>query len=626
MLLQVTDEGSLTLGACPFRIISGSFHYCRVPRALWRDRLLKLLDLGCNCVETYIFWNLHEPEEGKFVFRTDETRVCTHNQNIPDFEFDPIAFIQLAHELGLKVIVRPGPYVCAEWDMGGLPSWLIKKNPRMSVRSMDPDYISAVENYFDVLLPQLHPLQSTLGGPIIAIQIENEYGDSGNDQKYLKYLHDLYSEKHKFDVLLFTDDGAFRKIALLHGHLPSVLHCSNFGSTASERFQLMQQTVNSKQPSICMEFWVGWFDDWKKEHHSRRSAVEVAEELDKLLSLGNSHVNFYMFIGGTNFGFTAGGNLSKKNGKESFLPFVTSYDYDALLTECGDCTEKYYTCRQVIYKHLSRDLSRASQWHPSVKKAYGKVSPLERIPLAAVLRSEGIEKIESVGVKTFEELECSGGFVIYRTKISRACSGETLHLPGMHDWCQIFLDGRSLGCFYRGDTVNGEVSASLGDITGEYGELEILLHVLARSNYGKWITEPKGLSQTPWVGTNEANGSNLYHWTHHLLPLNCVPDVSVTGESEREQFRVGFLKFEVLVDEVGDTFVRSEGLELGCIFVNGINLGRYWNSAGPQETLYVPRCYIHEGKNEIIVFEGAQICQEKCELEFVDFPILDKSL
>jgi beta-galactosidase len=583
---RLTVSGdAFVLDGSPFRVLGGAIHYARVPRPCWRDRLAKLLDLGCNTVETYGFWNAHEPYPGRFRF---------------DGMLDAAAFVELAGSMGLHVIYRPGPYCCAEWDMGGLPWWLLSE-PGMAVRCFNPAYLAAVERYWTELMDRLAPLQSTRGGPIIGMQIENEYGYFGNDAGYLAFLRDLL-QRLGIDSLLFTSDGTFDRLTVTAGGLDGTLRTANFGSKAAERLAVLRE-VQPSGPQVCMEFWVGWFDEWRTGKHATRPAEETARELDQLLSLGASAV-IYMFQGGTNWGFTAGGNLS-----DTFKPFVTSYDYDALLTEAGDTTPKFDACRAVIHKHLRLDRPR-TRFAPSPKAAYGPVALTQAAPLEAALTAG----TKSAVPLPFEQLGHGHGFVLYRTELPAIYRDQPLVLRGMHDWCHVRLDGRTLAIWYRNDPPPPMVL----DFGGPTGSLEILVHNLARSNFGHRMTEPKGLTGGAFVGATRHDERALLGWTCHPLPLLELPPVPFATEPVAGPgFHRGTLR---IAGDPADTFLALPGFELGCAFVNGFNVGRYWN-VGPQMTLFVPAPMLRRGENEIVVFEAVG-CTEPT-VEFRDRPELD---
>ena len=307
---EIRDE-KLYLNGDEFRLVSGAVHYFRVPRPYWRDRLEKLLMMGCNTVETVVPWNIHEPEPGVFDF---------------EGERDVEAFTRLAGELGIWVLLRPSPYICAEWEFGGQPWWLLKDRS-MRVRTCCEGYISTVSRYYDQLVPRLADLQITRGGPVLAMQVENEYGSYGMEGAYMEFLRDALLQRG-VDVPLFTSDGPWDRL-LQWGGVSGVLQTGNFGSHAAKRLGFLGQHQPG-MPLICMEFWGGWFDAWGEEHH-RRDAEECAQILEEIMERGG--VNFYMFHGGTNFGFSTGANQ-----KPNYTPFVTSYDYDAPLSEDGELT------------------------------------------------------------------------------------------------------------------------------------------------------------------------------------------------------------------------------------------------------------------------------------------------
>ncbi|RIX52500.1 beta-galactosidase [Paenibacillus nanensis] len=566
----------------PIRILSGAIHYFRVVPDYWEDRLLKLKACGFNTVETYIPWNLHEPEEGKFMF-----------EGLADVE----RFIALAGELGLHVIVRPSPYICAEWEFGGLPAWLLRE-PEIQLRCMDERYLRKVDAYFDVLMPKLVPLLSSNGGPILAVQIENEYGSYGNDKNYLTHLKNGMQERG-VDVLLFTSDGPTDQM-LQGGTLPDVLATVNFGSRPEEEFAKFRE-YRPEEPLFCMEYWNGWFDHWLKPHHTRDGG-DVADVLDRMLAAGAS-VNFYMFHGGTNFGFYNGANFQDK-----YEPTVTSYDYDAPLSECGDVTEKYMAVREVLRKH-GADVPEALP-EPSRKKRYGKVAMTEAAdlfanlePLSAPVRSASPEPMEKLGQ--------SYGFILYRTHVTGPRTSQELHVQDVHDRAQVYLDGRLIGTVERWDQ-----KPIIVDIPAQGAALDILVENMGRVNYGPRLKDPKGITE----GVRLDNQFQ-FDWTIYPLPL---ADLSALPFSELPNRQAAFenptfYKGELVVDEIADTFVRLEGWTKGVVWINGFNLGRYWEK-GPQKTLYVPGPLLRKGRNEIIVFElhGAT----KLELELAEAPDL----
>ncbi|MWV43709.1 beta-galactosidase [Paenibacillus sp. HJL G12] len=551
----------------PLRILSGSIHYFRVVPEYWRDRLLKLKACGFNTVETYVAWNVHEPEEGKFVF-----------EGLGDIE----RFIETAGELGLHVIVRPSPYICAEWEFGGLPAWLLADSS-MRLRCFDQDYLKKVDRYFDELLPRLKPLLCTNGGPIIAMQIENEYGSYGNDKQYLNYLKEGMISRG-MDVLLFTSDGPEDHM-LQGGMVDGVLETVNFGSRAKEAFEKLRE-YQPEGPLICMEFWNGWFDHWMEEHQSR-PADDVAEALDEMLREGAS-VNFYMFHGGTNFGFYNGANHIQR-----YEPTVTSYDYDTLLSEAGDPTPKFYAVREILSRYTG--LPELDLPEPIRKKAYGDVKMTEQVELFASLEKLS-EPIRRACPEPMERVGQSYGFILYSTRISGPRKGFELVLQDVRDRALIFVDGKYVGTVERWNPAGIPL-----EIPAEGLQLDVLVENMGRVNYGPLMRDPKGITEGIRLGNQF-----LYDWTIRPLPLNDLSDLSFAplreDEASAQEETPAFYKGTFEVNEKADTFIRLDGWKKGVVYVNGFNLGRYWE-VGPQQTLYLPAPLLQEGSNELVIFE-----------------------
>ncbi|WP_053376415.1 glycoside hydrolase family 35 protein [Paenibacillus sp. FJAT-27812] len=548
----------------PIRLLSGAIHYFRTVPEYWEDRLLKLKACGFNAVETYVPWNLHEPKKGQFYF---------------EGMADLVRFIELAGELELHVIVRPSPYICAEWEFGGLPSWLLADSD-MRLRCYYKPFLDHVDAYYDVLLPKLKPLLCTNGGPIIAMQIENEYGSYGNDKRYLTHQKESMIARG-VDVLLFTSDGP-EDAMLQGGMIDGVLATVNFGSRAVEAFDKLKQ-YQPDAPLMCMEYWNGWFDHWGEEHHTR-PADDVAYVLDEMLSL-HASVNFYMFHGGTNFGFYNGAN---GHTKESYEPTVTSYDYDALLNESGEPTAKYYAVRDVISKYV--ELGPCELPAPIAKKAYGRVAMTGQASLTANLDRMSTP-IHTAFPETMEKLGQDYGFVHYRTFISGPRPKEELFLQELHDRAQVFLNGQPAAIL---DRVHADVKLEF-EVPADGVELTILVENAGRVNYGPYMKDRKGITEGVRYGRQF-----LSDWTTHTLPLKDLSSLEFGGLFEQEE--PSFYRGNVTVDEPCDTFLSLEGWTKGVVFINGFNLGRYWNM-GPQKTLYVPGPILRQGDNEIVIFE-----------------------
>ena len=548
----------------PFRIISGSIHYFRVVPEYWRDRLEKLKALGCNTVETYIPWNMHEPKKGQFRF---------------DGMLDVERFVKLAGELGLYVILRPSPYICAEWELGGLPPWLLSEDG-MRFRVYYPPYLKHVREYYEVLMEKLRPLQVDQGGPVIMMQIENEYGSYANDKKYLEWLRDLMRELG-VTVPLCTSDGPTHD--MLHGGtIDGVLATANFGSRVEEAFGYLKQ-FRPNSPLMCMEFWIGWFDAWGNEKHMTGDLEMAVRELDKMLELGN--VNFYMFEGGTNFGFMNGANYY-----DHLTPDVTSYDYDAILTEDGQITEKYRRFKEVIGKYT--DIPEVELTTEIKRMDYGVLPVQEKVGLFSVLEDLSAP-IESTFPQTMEKLGQSYGYILYRSDLRTEEHLHRLQLRGANDRAQVFIDKKPVAALMDKELLDEHEF----DVSFQRGaEMDILVEDLGRVNFAARLEEQrKGTGGGVWLNGHWHNG-----WKQYPLPLDDLSSLDFT--KEHQEGLPGFYRFTFEAKETGDTFLDFEGWGKGVAFVNGVNLGRFWD-IGPQKRLYIPGPLLRAGTNEIILFE-----------------------
>jgi beta-galactosidase len=557
-------ENEFVINGKSTQLISGAIHYFRIVPEYWKDRLLKLKYCGFNTVETYVPWNLHEPIEGEFCF-----------EGIADI----VRFIRVAEELGLHVIVRPSPYICAEWEFGGLPAWLLADS-NMRLRCSHQPFLDKVDAYFDVLLPMLQPLLATKGGPIIAMQIENEYGSYGNDLGYLEYLKDGMIQRG-IDVPLFTSDGPTDSM-LQGGMVPGVLATVNFGSRTVESFDKLKEYQPDK-PLMCMEFWNGWFDHWGKPHHTR-DAQDAADTFEQMLKLGAS-VNFYMFHGGTNFGFYNGANYN-----EQYYPTVTSYDYDTMLNEHGEPTEKFYLIREVLAKYA--DIAECELPTPIPRRAYGTVMLTEKASLFEQLEHLS-SKVRLAVPETMEKLGQDYGFIIYSTRISGPRVEQQLFLQEVRDRALIFLDGKYIGTTERWNPQTFKLDIPAGGAT-----LDILVENMGRVNYGPQMNDPKGITEGVRLGNQF-----LFGWDIYPLPLKSLDSLSFSAvEHDARDSDPVFYKGTFEVEETMDTFLRLDGWVKGVVFINGFNLGRYWE-IGPQKRLYVPGPILRQGRNEIVIFE-----------------------
>ncbi|MCX5408894.1 beta-galactosidase [Streptomyces sp. NBC_00335] len=560
MPLLQTDEGGFTLDGEPFRLLSGGLHYFRVHPDQWADRLRKARLMGLNTVETYVPWNLHQPRPDRFTL---------------DGGLDLPRFLDLAAAEGLYVLLRPGPYICAEWEGGGIPSWLLAE-PDMRLRSRDPRFLAAVDDYFDRLLTPLRPYLASRGGPVLAVQVENEYGAYGDDTAYLEHLAATL-RRSGVDVPLFTCD---QPADLERGALPGVLATANFGSRSAEHLADLRAR-RPEGPLMTTEFWIGWFDRWGG-HHVVRDPDRAARELDELLATGAS-VNFYMFHGGTNFGFTNGAN-----DKHTYRPTVTSYDYDAPLDEAGDPTPKYAAFRDVIAKYAP--VPDGPVPVPGPKLAPRTVALTQNAGLLthAAMLGTAVEARRPLGM---EELGQDFGFVLYETALPLA-GPALLEVERVRDRAQVFVDGQPVGVLER----ENHEHALAFTVPGAGSTLTVLVENQGRVNYGQGIHDRKGL-----LGTVLLDGTELAGWTSRPLPLTDPQDLPFAPAAATPVGPV-FHRGSFEVTDPADTFLHLDGWTKGNAWVNGFALGRYW-SRGPQRSLYVPAPVLRSGTNQVVVLE-----------------------
>ena len=559
------------------KIISGAVHYFRNMKDTWRDIFKKMVAMGLNCVETYCAWNMHEKKVGEFDF--------TGNLDLAEF-------IRTAESEGLMAIVRPGPYICAEWEFGGLPWWLQTMDD-MEIRCCNKTYMERFELYLAAVFDQIRPLLSTNGGPIIMMQCENEYGYYGDDKVYLNKLYEIY-RKYGIDVPLFTSDGT-SETDIRDGMIEGCLSTLNFGSRVEENFRAHDKLFPNA-PKMCMEMWNGWFDAWEDGFHHTTSAEDYAKVVDDMLTKGS--LNMYMLIGGTNFGFTSGANHY-----ELFKPDVTSYDYDAPLTECGDVTPKYMALREVIKKHVGKELPPVPANRE--KKGYGKVNLDTVGGFFDNLANLSTPQFSNVP-KCMEAYGQGYGYIAYVTKLNRDYNDVDLYFESLGDRAQIYVNRELKGIVYINDSEHKiKISAKEGDT------LTILVENMGRANFGPKMMRKKGIAGRLLLG-----GKVHFNWDVYTLPMDNLDKVVYGGACEPTRF----LKGKFTVDKAADTFLYLDSFTKGFVTVNGFNLGRYWEK-GPQKSLYVPASVLKEGENEIVVFESDGLKGEAI-VEFKDYPTL----
>jgi beta-galactosidase len=560
-------NGQFQLDGKPYQILSGEMHYPRVPRAYWHDRFRKARAMGLNTITTYVFWNLHEPRPGVYDFS---------GQN------DIAEYIREAQQEGLNVILRPGPYVCAEWDLGGYPSWLLKDHS-LVLRSTDPKYTAAVHRWFARLAQEVAPLLLKNGGPIIAIQVENEYGSFGDDHAYMEGVKSdlLKTGLAAPETLLYTADGPEQ---IPNGSLPGLPAVINFGTGDAQRNFVTLKKLRPEGPFMSGEYWAGWFDHWG-EHHHTTDPVANAAEYEWMLRQGYS-VSMYMFHGGTSFGFMNGANSNGTN----YEPDTTSYDYDAPLNESGEVTPKYAAFREAIARLTGKTLPAV----PASAKAstYAIDSRIEAASLWQNLPSP----IESDKLLMMEDLDQSYGYILYRTRLA-AGPGADLAIDGLHDYAQVYLDKKLIGTL---DRRLGQSHLTLPAVAGP-ATLDILVENSGRVNFTSVIrTERKGIT-----GSANLAGKQPQHWQIYPLPLtNQAALHFMPGACDGPCFYRFSMKTPSTESNTNlpDTFLNTHGLTKGVAFLNGNPLGRFW-SVGPQFTLYTPGPWLKNGANEITIFD-----------------------
>jgi beta-galactosidase len=559
--------------------MAGAIHYFRVHPDLWQDRIDRLVAMGVNTLDTYVAWNFHQPEKDL----------------APDFTGwrDLTRFITLAGKAGLDVIVRPGPYICAEWDNGGFPAWAIS-DPEMVLRSSDPLFTSVVETWFDALIPVIVPLQASNGGPVIAVQIENEYGSYGDDKEYLRWNRRALQERG-ITELLFTADGG-TDYFLDGGALPDTWATATLGSRGDEADAVWERR-RPGEPFFNVEFWNGWFDHWGENHHTRAGS-DAAAEVKKILDVDGS-VCLYMAHGGTNFGLTSGSNHDGV-----IQPTVTSYDSDAPIAEDGRLTEKFHAMRKVFFAAEGRELTPV----PAHLEQPAPVVPACTIALtrgtALLDFVRALKPVASVKPLSFEKLGLDRGLVHYSATAVLPNGEATIKIRGLHDRAYVWVDGVYAGVLTDG---NGDTGVTFPG-TGDAVSLEILVENQGRINYGPLFGQGKGILDGVLI-----NQRYVFHWEQRAINLErplaellephvSAGDAASTGEAAGDSTGAGYFHGELTIDEPADTYLALPGFGKGIVWLNGFLLGRFWE-VGPQVTLYVPAPLLNAGVNTVTVLE-----------------------
>jgi len=565
----ITD-GNFVLDGKPIQIHSGEMHYARIPKPYWRHRLKMMKAMGLNAVATYVFWNYHETAPGVWDFKTG-------NKDIAEY-------IKIAQEEGLYVILRPGPYVCAEWEFGGYP-WFLQKVPGMIIRGNNPQYLAATKAYFTALYGQVKKLLITNGGPIIMVQGENEFGS------YVAQRKDIALEEHKkysaavfqqlkdvgFNVPFFTSDGSW---LFEGGALPGALPTANGEDDVTKLKEIVNKYNDGKGPYMVAEFYPGWLDHWAEEF-PKVSTESVVKQTQKYLDGGVSF-NYYMVHGGTNFGFTSGANY---DGNHDIQPDLTTYDYDAPISEAGWGTEKYNALRTLLKNPKTPEVP-----------AKIRVITIPNIQLTKAVSLEYLKsKVKPVTADsplTFEDLNQGHGYVWYSKKFKQPISGK-LELKGLRDYAIVYVNGvkvAELNRYYKKYDCTIDVPFN--------ATLDIIVENMGRINYGAdIINSTKGIISPVIINGQKITGD----WNMYMLPMDVVPNL-IAAKNTAKVGLPAVYQGTFNLSKTGDTFLDMRDWGKGIVFINGINIGRYW-SVGPQQTLYVPGCWLKEGVNEIVIFE-----------------------
>lgn len=585
-------NGSFLYDGKPIHIYSGEMHFARVPKAYWKQRLQMIKAMGLNTVATYVFWNYHETSPGKWDFTTG-------NKNIREF-------IQTAQKEGLMVILRPGPYACAEWEFGGYPWWLQKENS-LVIRSYNKPFLDSCKIYINKLAEQVKDLQVTHGGPIIMVQVENEFGS------YVAQRKDISIEEHKkysttvkemlsaagFDVPLFTSDGS----SLFNGGtIPGTLPTANGEDNIDNLRKVVDQYHNGEGPYMVAEFYPGWLDHWA-EPFQKVSTEDVVKQTEKYLKAGVSF-NFYMVHGGTNFGFTSGANYDNEH---PIQPDITSYDYDAPISEAGWETPKYKALRQLFIANVPYPVPPVPAPLPVIQ--IPSISLDKAVDLFAL--KQKMKPILSDDLLTFEELNQGYGYIVYSRKFPKAIKGKML-VNGLRDYALVYVNGKMVGELNRNTkTYSCDVDIPSGGI------LDILVENMGRINYGAEIIHNlKGIISPVIIDNVIVKGN----WEIYRFPMDKEPSLKIFPNKYVNGHPVIY-HGTFNLSKTGDTFLDMREWGKGIVFINGYNLGRYWQ-IGPQQTLYVPGCWLTKQHNSITIFEENNNLQHT-NINSLNKPILD---
>ncbi len=579
-------DGTFLLNDKPFVVKAAELHYPRIPKEYWEHRVKLCKAMGMNTICLYVFWNYHEPEEGKYDFSGQK---------------DIAAFCELAQKHDMYVIIRPGPYVCAEWEMGGLPWWLLKKKD-IKLREQDPYFMERTKLFMNEVGKQLADQQITKGGNIIMVQVENEYGSFGTDKPYIEDIRDIVRGAGFNEVPLFQCDwnSNFENNAL-----EDLVWTINFGTGANidDQFKRLIE-LRPNTPLMCSEFWSGWFDHWGAKHETR-SAKDLVDGMKEMLDR-NISFSLYMTHGGTSFGHWGGANYP------NFSPTTTSYDYDAPIGESGNVTPKFYEVQSLLKNYLQEGetLGEMPDSIPTIS-----IPPFKFTEVAPLFSNLPKAKT-SENIQSMEFFDQGWGSIMYRTTLEASDEEQTLMITEAHDWTQVFLDGKRIATLSR---MRGEGSVKLPTVK-EGAQLDILVEAMGRMNFGKGIYDWKGITEKVELVSRNGN-KELKNWEVFNIPVDYEFAKSRQyTQREKVEGQPAFYRATFTLDKVGDTNFNMSNWSKGLVWVNGYAIGRFWE-IGPQQSLYMPGCWLKEGENEIIILDMAS--PEKAETEGLRKSILD---
>lgn len=577
-------DGQFLLNDEPIMFFSGEIHPSRIPREYWEDRLQMVRAMGMNAISIYMFWNVHEPYPGQYHF---------------EGQADIAEFIRLAQKHDLWVFLRPSPYVCAEWEFGGYPWWLLKE-PDLKVRSKDPRFIDAYRNYVNEVAKHLTPLLIQNGGPIIMVQIENEYGFYGDDKEYLAMNRDIFIEAG-FTTDLFTCDPPSTIDA---GHLPGIYAAVNGGAKPAEVIATQDRINGPGGPYFVSEWYPAWFDVWGKRHHT--SSVEAfTQHLDSIFYYGIS-LNMYMAHGGSNFGFMNGANY------DTYMPYQSqtqSYDYDAPINEAGNPTPKFWAYRELAKKYTTEGFQIPDVPQPKPSMA---IEPF-MLKQVSFIENQRPPVIKTERPLSFEDIDQGYGFVLYEAQLPKGSGW--LKIKQLRDYGIVLLDGKRIGIVDR----RTELDSIYLDVPADGAKLSLFIENLGRLNFGTFLTDNrKGITEAVFF-----NGKEILNWEMYGYPFKSLQPFTFSSEEQPgKAYEWPVLrKGEFYLDEVADTYFDMREFGKGSLWINGHHVGRYWQ-VGPQQTLYIPAPWLKKGKNEVVVFEMLKTWQQ--ELLALDMPILDQ--